>query len=410
MIPVDKFAGYSAIQLATEATFISWIKCPHKASDIFWKEYINKYPLQADVVQKAKIIVDKMYIVQPIMDATISEETWEKIKNQVDQEPFKKSHQSLIKIRRWMTAAAIFIAFLGVGSYFLIFNKTSNKVAGKVNPSHQNNKNDIAPGGNKAILTLGDGSTIVLDSAQNGILTQQGNTKVIKLDNGQLAYKPTKNNKELKIEFNSVTTPRGGQYQLVLSDGSKIWLNASSSIRFPAIFKGHERDVEITGEAYFEVAHNPKMPFHVRVNDMDVQVLGTHFNINAYEDDNVIKTTLLEGSVKVSKGSLSALIAPGEQARIVKTLDKIMVKKGINLDEVVSWKNGYFDFEELDFETIAKQLSRWYDVEVIYKRPIDDLFYAKIPRNTKLSVLLKALELTGKVHFEIEGKKIIVLP
>lgn len=410
MISVDKFEDYSAIQLATEPAFISWVKCPDKASDIFWKEYINKYPLQVDIVQKAKVIVDSMHIVQPIIDETTGEETWDEIRKQVDQESFRKSHQPLINIRKWIAAAAIFIVFLGGVSYFLIFNKTSNKIAGTVNLSQQNSKNDVAPGGNKAILTLGDGSTIVLDSAQNGILTQQGNTKVIKLNNGQLAYKLTKSNEELEIEYNSVTTPRGGQYQLVLSDGSKVWLNSSSSIRFPAIFKGHERDVEITGEAYFEVAHNTEMPFHVKVNDMDVEVLGTHFNINAYEDENVIKTTLLKGSVKVSKENFSTLIVPGEQARIVKTSNKIMVKAGVDLDEVVAWKNGYFDFEGLDFENIAKQLSRWYDVEVIYKRTIDDLFYAKIPRNTKLSIALKALELTGKVHFEIEDKKIIVLP
>ncbi len=410
MISVDKFEDYSAIQLATDAAFISWVKCADKANDIFWKEYIDKYPLQADIVQKAKSIVIGMHIVEPLIDEVAGKETWEKIRKQIDQDSFQKLRPPLFSMRRWVAAAAIFIALLASAGYFLIFNKTSDKIAGRVDTSSRISKNDVAPGGNKAILTLGDGSTIVLDSAQNGVLTQQGNSKVIKLDNGQLAYKLTKSNEELKIEYNSVTTPQGGQYQLVLSDGSKVWLNASSSIRFPSVFKGHERDVEITGEVYFEVAHNTEKPFHVKANGMDVQVLGTHFNINAYEDENIIKTTLLEGSVKVNKGSLSTLIVPGEQARIVKTLNKIMVRDGINMDEVVAWKNGYFDFEGSDFENIAKQLSRWYDVDVIYKRTIDELFYAKISRNTKLSVVLKALELTGKVHFEIEGKKVIVLP
>ena len=410
MMSVDKFEGYSAVQLATDATFISWIKCPDELNDIFWKEYINKYPLQADIVQKAKSIVNGMHIVRPVNDDTASEETWDKIEKQIDQEYSKKLHQPLMNISRWMVAAAFFIVLIVGASYFLIFNNNSKKIVKTAVSFKQNSKDDVAPGGNRATLTLGDGSTIVLDSAQNGTLTQQGNTKIIKIDNGQLAYKVAKSNAGLEIEYNTVTTPRGGQYQLVLSDGSKVWLNAASSIRFPAIFTGSERNVEITGEAYFEVAHNAEMPFHVKVNDMDVQVVGTHFNINAYEDENVIKTTLLQGSVKVSEGNLNTLIIPGEQAGIEKTSNRIMLKAGVNLNEVVAWKNGFFYFEGLDFGTIARQLSRWYDVEVIYKRTIDDLFYAKIPRNTKLSVLLKALELTGKVHFEIEGKKVIVLP
>jgi ferric-dicitrate binding protein FerR (iron transport regulator) len=270
-------------------------------------------------------------------------------------------------------------------------------------------KTDIQPGGNKALLTLADGSTIILDSAQNGALSTQGNIRIIKLDDGQLTYNRSGARSSSKVLYNTISTPNGGQYQLTLADGSQVWLNAASSIRFPASFTGKERRVEITGEAYFEVAKDPSMPFIVSVDDVEVQVLGTHFNVMAYKDEPKLETTLLEGSVKFVKDNNSAMLKPGQQLQLTQK-EQFKVVSGIDLTKVVAWKNGLFDFNGSDFETIARKLSRWYNVEVVYNKKIDDLFYAEIPRNTKLSDVLKALELTGKINFEIEGSKIIVLP
>jgi len=279
-----------------------------------------------------------------------------------------------------------------------------------VNNKKEVKQNDFLPGKNTAILTLADGSTIVLDSAKNGALTSQGNTKVIKLNNGQLAYSSSGATNE--VLYNTMSTPRGGQYKLVLSDGSKVWLNAASSIHYPTSFPGNERKVEITGEAYFEVAHDAKKPFKVSVNNMEVQVLGTHFNVNAYRDERTINTTLLEGSVKVTKGSSMSILKPGQQAIIQQAGDdkKITVENNIDVEAVIAWKNGYFSFTNADMTAVMRQISRWYDVDIVYEGKIPDRkFGGEISRNLNASQALKILQ-ASKVHFRIEGKKIIVLP
>jgi transmembrane sensor len=304
-----------------------------------------------------------------------------------------------------IAAAACIIGVIAFGTLLLIRSEPKKEIARSKNSKP--NKNDIPPGGNNALLTLADGTTIVLDVAQNGVLAQQGNTKVIKL-NGKLDYSANSSATK-EIVYNTISTPRGGQFQVELPDGSQVWLNAASSLRFPTSFVGKVRRVEISGEAYFEVAKNKAMPFIVRVNDAEIQVLGTHFNVMAYNDEATLKTTLLEGAVKFVKEGINTMLKPGQQSQLTKE-GQLKVVNDVDLTKVVAWKNGFFDFEGSDLETVAKQLSRWYDVEVIYDRKIDDLFYAKIPRNTKLSVVLKALELTGKVHFQIQGRKIIIIP
>jgi len=317
----------------------------------------------------------------------------------------RPARRRMISFRRIAIAASV-IGLLLIGA-FLLSNKIGKKelVTGEVN--NHRFKDDVAPGGDKAILTLADGSTVVLDDAQNGTLAQQGSSKVIKLS-GKLMYDPTnKNSKE--IVYNTISTPNGGQYQLQLPDGSLVWLNATSSIHFPTSFIGRERRVEITGEAYFEVAKNRDMPFIVAVNGAEVQVLGTHFNVNAYSDEDDVKTTLLEGSVKFVSGANTSMLKPGQQSQLT-TNGLIKVVSNVDVDEVVAWKNGMFDFENAGIETVMRQLSRWYDVEIEYKGKTDDLFIAEMRRNIKLSDALKALELTGKVKFEIQGKKIIVMP
>ena len=317
----------------------------------------------------------------------------------------KDKKRRVISLRRIAIAASV-IGLLLI-SVFLLNDKIGKKETVKSETNQQRFKNDVLPGGDKATLTLADGSTIVLDDAQNGTLAQQGNSKIIKLD-GKLSYDPTNKNSR-EIIYNTISTPKGGQYQLELVDGSKVWLNATSSIHFPTSFIGNERRIEITGEAYFEIAKNPNMPFIVTVNNSEVQVLGTHFNINAYNDEDNVRTTLLEGSVRfVNDGNIN-ILKPGEQAQLTKN-GMIKVVSNVDVDGVVAWKNGMFDFENAGIENVMRQLSRWYDVEIEYKGKTDDLFIAEMRRNIKLSDALKALELTGKVKFEIDGKKIIVLP
>ena len=317
----------------------------------------------------------------------------------------KSKKRRAISLRRIAIAASV-IGLLLI-SVFLLKEKIGKKETAKSETNQQRFKNDVSPGGDKATLTLADGSTIVLDEAQNGTLAQQGNSKIVKHD-GRLSYDPTNKNSR-EIVYNTISTPKGGQYQLELPDGSEVWLNATSSIHFPTSFIGTERRIEITGEAYFEIAKNPNMPFIVTVNNAEVQVLGTHFNINAYRDEDDVKTTLLEGSVRFVNDGNTNILKPGQQAQLTKE-GTTKVVGNVDVDEVVAWKNGIFDFENAGIETVMRQLSRWYDVEIEYKGKTDDLFIAEMRRNIKLSDALKALELTGKVKFDIHGKKIIVMP
>jgi ferric-dicitrate binding protein FerR (iron transport regulator) len=317
----------------------------------------------------------------------------------------KPVRRRVIPLRKIAVAATVMGLLLL--STFLLYNRNTSKETANAEVDKRRFKNDVLPGGDKATLTLADGSTVVLDDARNGTLAQQGSSKVIKVD-GKLMYDPANNNSK-EIVYNTISTPNGGQYQLELPDGSLVWLNATSSIHFPTSFVGKERRVEVTGEAYFEVAKNRDMPFIVTVNGSEVQVLGTHFNVNAYSDEDNVKTTLLEGSVKFVSGTNINMLGPGQQSQLASN-GLIKVVSNVDVDEVVAWKNGMFDFDNAGIETVMRQLSRWYDVEIEYKGKTDDQFIAEMRRNIKLSDALKALELTGKVKFEIQGKKIIVLP
>lgn len=264
----------------------------------------------------------------------------------------------------------------------------------------------IAAGTNKAVLTLADGSNIVLDSMGQGILAKQGNAKVIKLNTTTLAYNATDENNQ-EVLYNTLATPNGGKYQLILPDGSKVWLNAASSIHFPTIFTGKERRVTVTGEAYFEVAKNAAMPFKITVKDMEVEVLGTHFNVMAYDDENSMNTTLLEGSVKISKGVIKKMLVPGQQLVINSTGEINIVDA--DMEEVMAWKNGWFQFNAADIKTVMRQISRWYAVEVVYEGKIPDGHYSgAVSRDNDIFQVLKIMQ-SGGVRFKIEGRKVIVL-
>lgn len=321
----------------------------------------------------------------------------------------------ITKRRKWLlpAAAAVILLLISAGVYLMFSSKTqTQQQTAKTNPV-----NDMMPGGNKAILTLADNSSIVLDSASNGTISLQGGIKVQKLENGLLAYvvngeQVTENDEAF---FNTISTPRGGQYHVTLSDGTEVWLNASSSIRFPVVFTGKERKVDITGEAYLEVAKNRSMPFKVKAASSEIEVLGTHFNVNAYGDEESIKTTLVEGMVKVSVPSsmrsqeTSIILRPGQQSGISKD-GRIRVVENADIEEALAWKNGRFQFKSADLKSILRQISRWYDADIVYRGNVNLHFTGHLPRNQNVSKVFEMLALTGEVKFTIEGKKIIVSP
>lgn len=308
---------------------------------------------------------------------------------------------------RW-AAAAVLLMGISIAIIFL------DRQPKQYSASNKNIKSQvIKPGRNTAVLTLADGSSIQLDEARDGLLLTTGKTAIKKLKSGEIVYdaqNTSNGTANASIAMNVISIPRGGQYQVVLSDGTKVWLNSVSSLKYPASFSGKERVVELKGEAYFEVAHNAKMPFRVKTNGVDVEVLGTHFNIAAYEGESVIKTTLLEGSVRLSNKNTVVKLMPGEQGVASGNTTDINIKN-VKVAEVVAWKNGSFVFRHANIQDIMKQISRWYDVEVEYRGDVKDRYFGGTYSKYKdVTELLSGLELTGLIHFKIEGRRIIAMP
>jgi hypothetical protein len=282
-------------------------------------------------------------------------------------------------------AAAVVLLIIAGASYVFFHRDTTEKVAVAGNQVIR----DALPGHNGAVLTLSNGRSIVLDTAKNGRLmdgfTKSGDKITVE---------------DANVEYATLVTPMGRQQQITLSDGTKVWLNAGSSLRFPTRFSGSQRKVEITGEVYFEVAHNATRPFMVSAGKEEIKVLGTHFNVNAYADEQMVKTTLLEGSVKINN---KAILQPGEQ------YGNGIVSK-VDADVSVAWIFGYFQFEHADIKTVMRQLSRWYDVEVRYEgRITSEIFGGEIQRNLKLSEALELLSVTG-IHYTLNGKMLTIRP
>ena len=264
----------------------------------------------------------------------------------------------------------------------------------------------LIPGRTQALLTLADGSTVLLDQARQGLLARQGGSRVLKTAAGQLRYAAGPGAAAL---FNTVATPRGGQYQLTLPDGSRVWLNAASSLRFPVAFGEGERRVQLTGEAYFEVAKDAAHPFRVSAGPAEVTVLGTHFNVNAYADEPTLTTTLLEGAVRVAQGEQQVLLRPGQQATAGPT-GPVRVQ-AVDAQHAIAWKNGYFIFNDESIEGIMRQVARWYDVDVQYQGALAGKnFNGTVSRYQDAAAVLHMLELTGAVHFTTQGRRIVVRP
>jgi ferric-dicitrate binding protein FerR (iron transport regulator) len=312
-----------------------------------------------------------------------------------------------ISTKWWrVSAAAVFVVLVSVVCYRLLNDRApvSNKIAVErpVQP------NDLLPGKDRATLTLGSGQVIDLENAANAQVAMQGAVRITKNAGGLLAYKNTANVAPAEVSYNTLTTPKAGQFQIDLPDGTHVWLNNASSLRYPTVFTGSSREVELQGEAFFQVVHDARKPFHVRVGGVEIQDIGTSFNIMAYPDEQSIQTTLVDGSVKISnKQNALTLSSSGQQARVEG--EAIVVRQHANIGQVTAWKNGNFQFENADIRAVLRQISRWYDVsEVVYEgKQTTHSFSGVIPRDYNASDVLKILELSD-VHFKIEGKKIIV--
>ena len=307
----------------------------------------------------------------------------------------------------WLRYAAAAVIILGIGAYFFRPETKKEELTVQIDPAPV--PHDVAaPATVNAIITLEDGKKIVLDSSGNGLLATQGNIQLKKLSDGEIVYEGEAD----KISYNTLLNPRGSKViQITLADGSRVWLNSESSIRYPTGFSGDERVVEVTGETYFEVAKNPSKPFKVRKNGMEILVTGTHFNVNAYDEEEKLKVTLIEGAVRVtSAASNTVTLKPGQQSQL-KNDGSLSLVKDVDIESVTAWKDGKFIFDgKTDIGTIMRQIARWYDVDVTYEGQIKSHFSGSISRSVTLSQVLRKMESTRLINFHVEGKKIIVKP
>ncbi|WCT10682.1 FecR family protein [Mucilaginibacter jinjuensis] len=372
------------------------------------EQIIDLLASEQDSVYKDLVLAQ---LAQPVKEEEVSEELRnrldKRLQNIFDETPVVKlqPNRSKISYIRFV-AAAVVLLFISAGAYFLLKEQApKQQVAAQ--------KYNIPAGGNKAILTLANGKQIVLTDAKNGELANESTIVINKTGRGVVRYDGTSAGGELT--YNTMSTPRGGQYTLILSDGTKVFMNAASSLKYPTSFSGNERKVELKGEAYFEVAHNKKMPFRVETPSHQVEVLGTHFNVNAYDDEPAAKTTLLEGSVKINKtvdGKVIndagyKILRPGEQA----TVKADIQVANADVDEAIAWKNGVFVFNDEKIESIMRKISRWYNVDVDYKGKItSEGFGGTVSRSKDISTILHVLEETGGVHFKVEGRRVTVMP
>ncbi|MDR6784105.1 transmembrane sensor [Pedobacter africanus] len=326
------------------------------------------------------------------------QQNWTAVKQQISIRPSYRLWQKF-------TVAATIILCVGLAFYF--YPESGNTST----PQHVKTERIIA-GGSKAFLTLSNGKRIALTEADNGNLAEQSGIKITKTASGTLLYQVTAQagQHNSRPDYNTIETPKGGEYQLILPDGSKVWLNAASALTFPANFTGlKERRVELSGEAYFEIAKNKNAPFVVKSARQELKVLGTHFNVNAYTNELATTTTLLEGSVKILKPgkTTNIILKPGQEASVDSAEIKVYET---DAEEAIAWKNGLFVFNEENIRSIMKKISRWYDVEVVFKGNMDNIYFVgNYSRSKNLENLLKNIELTGKVHFKIEGRRIEVI-
>ncbi|MFD0751860.1 FecR family protein [Mucilaginibacter calamicampi] len=388
-------------QLLDQESFLNYCFGRSDSDVRYWTKWIADHPDEAMQVEELKRTVIMMAKASQV---ALRDKHFEELQQKIAGSPvIVPMRKKTFRISVWSAAAAVLII---AGAALLFYAEKQPE---------QNNvlalKKEIKPGGNKAILTLANGQKISLSDSDNGQIAMQSSIKITKTAEGEIVYETPVGlieNSEAKPEYNTIEAPVGGQWQVILPDRSKVWLNAKSSLTYPTFFTGNERKVQLKGEAYFEIAHNENMPFKVAGKTQTVEVLGTHFDIMAYEDEQIARTTLLEGSVKIADSGKSRVLVPGEQALVGH--GAIRVTNNIDLEDVMAWKNGYFKFNE-SLESIMRKIARWYDVQVVYAGNVDPSikFGGKISRYKNLSSALKIMELTGNVHFIVEGRRVTVM-
>ncbi|MEH6305910.1 FecR domain-containing protein [Olivibacter sp. CPCC 100613] len=358
---------------------------------------------QEEIDQVLRTIYDDTLISSSLSENLRSEEMLKQILANKEDEPRPTSSFSFPYLK--FAAAAILIGF-AIGLFiFQIKNKQSDLQPIAIS---QNQLNDIPPGGNKAILKMANGTTIVLTDSPNGLLARDQAASIQKINDGQLIFDANTFVAEESStnRWNTVETPRGGQYQIQLPDGSKVWLNAASSLRFPSQFRGKERKVELRGEAYFEVTKHSQQAFKVVSEHLEVQVLGTNFNLSDY-DDTMSKTTLINGSVKIKHGDQTKLLKPGQQA-LLHQKEVLSILDNVDIESEIAWKNGLFIFKDASIQRVMEQIARWYDIEIEYRGPRSKkLLNGSVSRNVNLSELMNMLAYTG-VDYEIQERKVII--
>lgn len=371
----------------------------------FLELYYGFFEKKEDLLEK--LSVEEKLSLQETMEVNILNNI-----NQKKKAPIKIIYRGFY---RKLAAASVFLA-LGFGAhlYFKAYKNTKEEV--KIS---YNQKKEMFT--DKATLTLADGRRVSLDDVSKGQIAEESGIVIEKLFDGSITYSikdqkaGSRENNEV-LSYNTITTPNGSLYKINLPDGTQVWLNAESALKYPISFVGNTRVVELTGEAYFEVAKNKQQPFIVKAKGSEVRVLGTHFNISAYKNDETIKTTLTEGSVLISKSNLQKMLRPGQQSLINDASNNIEIKE-VDVEEALAWKNGYFIFNNEDIKTVMKTISRWYNIDVVYEGEIkNEVFIGTVSRFDSIEKLLKTIELTGGVKFKVEakpdrkGKKVIVMP
>lgn len=365
------------------------------------KALLGKY-LAGSCTKEEKALLETWYLQQKPGDF----QDLSKAERLQDMEKIRRSlHLAKTPERRLSTgfmrkAAAVLALFLLIGGFYLYTRKINTSSQTVIEHASQ-----VNPGGNLATLRLDNGPTIQLNADKEAIRIAGG---ALTYDDGT-ALADASVVQDDQIRYASLTTPAGGQYRIVLSDGTRIWLNAATTLRYPLTFTGPERVVEVSGEAYFEVASNPSAPFRVHTQKQTIEVLGTQFNVSAYDNEEVTRTTLLQGAVKVTSQHHSEYLSPGQQAQV--TAERIRVTDQLDLESIVSWKQGYFKFNE-NIEGIMNKIARWYDVDVVYQEGVNlqQTFSGEMSRSRNLTDLLRLMEVTGNVHFRIEGRRVVVMP
>lgn len=388
------YQQYATADFLNDEEFVAWVKYPTGERNAYWEKVAATYPQKESQMRKAREMILLLNSVPQPAAAESRGRVWENIAAGMQEAKVR----SISRWRRVAVAASILL-LVSVGLFLYRQQEQAAPLAAV--------PNDVPPGKNAAVLTLANGQQLLLDDSEDGLLAKEGNTNIRKTANGQLIYEGEGNVGET-MRINKIDIPRGGQYQLTLPDGTRVWLNAATSLQYPSSFTGKDRTVRLNGEAYFEVVQNTEMPFRVISAGQTVEVLGTRFNVNCYEEEDAVRTTLLDGRVRLTNDQqISHILSPGEQCAMFPT-GGVKIRSA-DVEEVMAWKEGYFIWNNESLESIMRKLARWYNIEPVYEKPLPAIVLSGIvSRSKNLSEVLEIMEMTGSVHFRITGRNVII--